>query len=175
MDHRPFEDWLLEDKPLNKEERFALQEHLRNCTSCTALSEVNLALRGARVASPAAGFADRFQVRLAAERKARRIRQGVGFTFLALGALGILLWVSWPLLAATAQSPSGVISDLLMYLSRLFLNLRAFGQALSVIWDVLPSFIPSYVWAIIFAAFSGLGLRWVASLRKFTSIPVTSQ
>jgi len=171
MDHQPFEDWLLEDKSTNREERLALQEHLRGCTACAALSEVNLALRGARMASPAAGFSDRLQVRLAAERKARRIRQGMGFTFLLLGALGILLWVSWPLLAATAQSPSGVISDLLMYLSRLFLNLRAFGQALSVIWNVFPSFIPSYVWVIILFAFSGLGLLWVASLRKFTRIP----
>jgi len=171
MNHQPFEDWLLDDKSINREERLALQEHLRDCTSCAALSEVNLALRGAWMASPAAGFTDRFQVRLATERKARRIRQGVGFTFLVLGALGILLWVSWPLLAAAVQSPSGVLSDLLMYLSRLFLNLRAFSQALSVIWDVLPSFIPSYVWVIIFSAFSGLGLLWVASLRKFTRIP----
>jgi hypothetical protein len=171
MDHRPFEDWLLEDKPLNKEERFALQEHLRTCTSCTALSEIDLALRGARMASPARGFTERFQIRLAAERKARRIRQGVGFTFLALGALGILLWASWPLLAATAQSPSGVISDLLMYLSRLFLNLRAFGQALSVVWDVIPNFIPPYIWVIFISAFSGLGLLWAASLRKFTRVP----
>jgi hypothetical protein len=171
MDHRPFEEWLLEDKPLNKEERQVLQEHLRTCTSCTALSEVDLALRGARMASPVQGFADRLQVRLAAERKARRIRQGVGFTFLALGAIGMLFWISWPILAAATHSPSGMISDLLMYLSRLFLNLRAFGQALSVVGDVMKNFIPSYVWMIIISALGGMGLLWVATLKKFTRIP----
>jgi len=171
MDHRPFEDWLLEDKPLIKEERLALQEHLRTCNSCTALSEVNLALRGVRMAAPAQGFADRLQNRLAAERKARRVRQGVGFTFLALGAIAMLVWVFWPILAVATHSPSGIISDLFMYLSRLFLNLRAFGEALSVVGDVMKNFIPSYIWVIVISALGGMGLLWFATLKKFTRIP----
>ena len=171
MDHQPFEDWLLEDRALNREERLALQEHQRACNSCAALTEVNLALRGARMASPTPGFTGRFQVRLAAERKARRIRQGVGFAFLVVGAVGILLWVSWPLLFAVAQSPSGVISGWLMSLSRFFMNLQTVGQALSVLWNVVPGFIPTYVWAVILCAFGGLGFLWAVSLRKFTRLP----
>jgi hypothetical protein len=50
MDHRPFEDWLLEDKVLIPDEKRALNAHLRDCTSCTALAEVDLALKSVRVA-----------------------------------------------------------------------------------------------------------------------------
>ncbi len=32
MNHRPFEDWLLDDQPLTPEQKRDLQSHLRTCT-----------------------------------------------------------------------------------------------------------------------------------------------
>lgn len=171
MDHRLFEGWLLEDKALNREERSALQDHLHNCPDCTALAEVNLVLRKVRPSEPAAGFMDRFQVRFKVERRRRRIRQVVGIGFLGLGALALLLWAAFPLLLAAGASPSGVLSEWMLSLSRLFMNLRAAGQALKVIWNVVPGFIPGYVWTLIICALGGFGLLWVASLKKLARKP----
>ena len=39
MNHRPFEDWLLEDQRLTSDEERELQAHLRVCTSCAAIAE----------------------------------------------------------------------------------------------------------------------------------------
>jgi len=74
MDHRPFSDWLLENKHLTAEEKQSLKTHLQACTSCSALAEVDLALKSVKLAAPAEGFSDRFQVRLAAQRKTARQR-----------------------------------------------------------------------------------------------------
>ena len=56
MNHRPFEDWLLNQEPLTSEQKCELQAHLRECPSCTSLTEVNMALRMVKPANPAKFF-----------------------------------------------------------------------------------------------------------------------
>ena len=70
MNHRPFEDWLLEDQPLTSDQERDLQAHLRTCTSCSAIAESNFALHSTHMVRPAEGFAARFQLRLIENRKA---------------------------------------------------------------------------------------------------------
>ena len=89
MDHRPFEDWLLDNKVLTSNEKRQLNAHLQTCPSCCALAEVDLALKTVKVAAPTAGFADRFQVRLAARKKALRQRNFWGFFILTMSVLSI--------------------------------------------------------------------------------------
>ena len=84
MDHRPYEDWLLEDERLTPEQDRDLRIHLRNCPECSALARANMALRSAPVTAPAEGFALRFQVRLAAERKVQRRRSLIGLFLMAV-------------------------------------------------------------------------------------------
>jgi hypothetical protein len=38
MDHRPYEDWLLDDERLTPEQDRDLRIHLRNCPECAALA-----------------------------------------------------------------------------------------------------------------------------------------
>ena len=45
MDHLPFEDWILNDEPLTPQQKRELDAHLQACRTCTALREVDLALR----------------------------------------------------------------------------------------------------------------------------------
>ena len=87
MDHRPFEDWLLNNQNLSADEKRQLNAHLQGCSSCSALAEVNLALKSVKMAEPAAGFAERFQVRLEAQKKALRRRNFWGFLLLTLSVL----------------------------------------------------------------------------------------
>ena len=53
MNHRPFEDWLLDNAALTPDQKRQLQTHLQTCSSCTAIAEVNLALKSVRLAEPA--------------------------------------------------------------------------------------------------------------------------
>ncbi|MFH1908260.1 MAG: hypothetical protein ABIL11_12905, partial [Chloroflexota bacterium] len=93
MNHRPFEDWMLEDQTMTAEQKRELQAHLRMCTRCTALAEVNLALGSARLVAPASGFVDRFQARLEAQRQAQRKRNFWGFLILVISVMTVLLWL----------------------------------------------------------------------------------
>ena len=67
MNHRPFEDWLLNDMPITPEQKRELDMHVRNCAYCTALVETGMALRTVKKASPQTGFTVRFEARLGAQ------------------------------------------------------------------------------------------------------------
>jgi hypothetical protein len=171
MDHRPFEDWLLEDQTLTNDQKRQLNTHLRTCSSCTALAGVNLALKSARLAAPAEGFTDRFQVRLAARKQALRRRNIWGFMLLTLSVLSLLVWVAWPVLKELVQSPVNLLASWMAALVSLVASLQAILRAGMVLFKVVPGFVPIYIWAVILFAAGGWSMVWVASLIKLTKIP----
>ena len=71
MNHQPFETWLLEEQPLNIEQKRELKAHLQACKYCNALFETGLALNSKKMVSPAAGFTARFEKRLIAHHLCR--------------------------------------------------------------------------------------------------------
>jgi anti-sigma factor RsiW len=171
MNHRPFEDWMLADQTLTPEQKRELQSHLRTCTQCAALAEVNLALHSARVVAPASGFAGRFQVRLAAQRRVQRKRNFWGFLILVISVMAVLLWLAWPVLEVVLDSPVDSLSAWLSYLLSLWFWLQALGQAGLVLLRVIPALVPPYVWALFAFALAGWSLLWVLSIWKFAKIP----
>jgi len=171
MNHQPFENWLLDNEPLNSDQKRSLRSHLRACASCAALAEVNLALGSARAAAPASGFTDRFRVRLEAQREMQRRRQWLGVLFLVLGGLGILVWFAWPVIEAAFASPITLLSTWLSTLVSIWVTLRALGEVGSVLLEVVSGLLPSYIWALLLAALAGWGLLWVVSVWKFTKYP----
>ena len=106
MNHQPFEEWLLNDKHLNPNEKRELDSHLRVCTHCTALTATGLALRSAHAVRPAAGFTMRFQQRLAAQKIAERRRRLWGLIVLILCPHTNSHWVLKP-----ATAPCSEIAD----------------------------------------------------------------
>jgi hypothetical protein len=171
MDHRPFEDWLLEDPPLTGEQKRQLQAHLRSCPTCAALHEVNLALAAARPVAPAAGFRARFQVRLAAHKAAQRRRLAAGLLSLSVGVTAILFWLAWPVVQALGEVPSNFLSVLFNLFVQAWISFQAYRDTLATVLRVLDGFIPGYVRVLVtMMAVSG-GLMWIVSLMKFTRIP----
>jgi hypothetical protein len=171
MDHRPFEDWLLDNQPLSTDQKHQLNTHLRTCSACNALAEVNLALNSVKAAAPVAGFADRFQVRLAAKKQALRRRIFWGFVILTLSALGLFGWISWPVLKYLIQSPVDLLASWVSSLVSFWASLQAIFRAGMVLFKVVPGFVPAYIWAVILFAAGGWSLVWVVSLMKFTKYP----
>jgi len=171
MDHRPFEDWLLENKVLAADEKRQLNLHLRNCSSCTALAEVDLALKSTRMVEPATGFVDRFQVRLARRKKALRQRNVWGFLILTVSVVASLVWLGWPVLTDVVRSPVNWLASSLSSLLSLWATLQALFHAGAGIFKVVPGFLPTYVWMVVLFVAGGWCLLWVFSLMKFTKFP----
>ena len=171
MDHRPFEGWLLNNQKLAADEKRQLNAHLQVCSSCTALAEVNLALKSVKMAAPAAGFADRFQVRLEAQKKAMRRRNFWGFVLLALTVLSVLTLIARPIITSLVQSPVNLLASWLGSLLSFWASLVAMAHAGLVLFRIVPGFFPAYIWTVILFAACGWSLLWVFSLIKFTKFP----
>jgi hypothetical protein len=175
MDHLPYEGWLLDDERLTPEQERDLRSHLRGCPNCAALVRANMALRAAPMSVPATGFALRFQTRLAAERKLQRRRSFFGWTLLLVMGMGLLFWLARPYMAYLSWSPLQFAVTWLSNLVYLGLTMRAMTLIGNTLLEVLVSFVPSYIWALSFALFGGIGSLWVLSFRRFGRLTLPEQ
>lgn len=166
MDHRPYEDWLLDDERLTPEQERDLRLHLRNCPECGALARTNLALRSAPVTAPPKDFTLRFQTRLARERQTQRRRSLVGLFLLILVGTAGLYWLISPYLTYLALPPAKLVSLWISNLLYLALTARAVGMLGNTLLGVLISLVPAYVWALTLATLGGVGGLSLVSFRR---------
>jgi uncharacterized integral membrane protein len=171
MNHRPFEDWLLDDQPLTPEQKRDLQSHLRSCNSCSAIAESNMALHTHHMVLPAPGFSDRFQVRLAHRRSEQRWRQLIGTLVLVLGGLGLLYWVAGPAIQEALRSPAEWITTAVGYLLYVLSSIQAIGEASSILLRVVPNFVSPA--SLIFISFliSGFCFFCIVSIWRVNRLP----
>lgn len=171
MNHRPFENWLLDDQPLTREQKRDLLAHLRTCPACTALAETGLALRSARPVAPVSGFAARWQARLALARKTQRRRARLGVVILVVVGLVLLAWLIGPAAIAVAGSPADWIAAWARYLVYIVVMLQTLNEAGSVVLRVLPGLLPGFGWMMLVSAVSGLAMLWTVSIWRLTRLP----
>ena len=171
MNHRPFEDWLLEDQPLTPEQKHELQSHLRTCAACAAIAESNLALHSVKMVSPAAGFVDRFQTRLAEQRKAARIRQIIGTLIFVIGGLGLVYWLISPFIQQVISSPAEWLTTAVGYFLFVLTSIQTLSEVSLILMRVIPTFISPLGWFVLIAISGGLGLIWTVSITRFARIP----
>ena len=171
MNHRPFEDWLLDDQPLNPTQKRELDAHLRACKVCSAIAESNLALRSARLVSPAPGFSVRWQERLVLARRAQRRRSLLGTLLFSLGGLLFLAILTGPVVVSLIGSPAEWISVIVRTLLFIYTTTFAVAEAGSVLVRVLPGFVPPFVWLVLFSTLSGFGLLWSVSIWRLMRRP----
>ena len=171
MNHRPFEDWLLNEQPLTPTERRDLDAHLRTCKQCTALAETGLELRAAHMVAPAPGFTARFEKRLAAQRIVDRRRRLWGVIVFLLGGAGLLLWLTAPYLLTLISSPGQWITTAISTVLFIATSMQALGEVMLVLLRVIPGVVPTYMWLVLFSVLAGLGLLWTVSIWRFTRYP----
>ncbi|MCB9111845.1 MAG: hypothetical protein H6634_11410 [Anaerolineales bacterium] len=167
MNHQPFETWLLDDKVLTAAEKRELNSHLRTCKTCSALAETGLALRSARAASPAPGFALRFQHRLAAQKALERRRLLWGMILLIAIGLGVFGWFVAPFVVAFSEAPLQWLLTAGSYFLYVLTSLEAFSEVIRILARIMPDFIPPYAWMVLLSAFAGMGLLWIVSIWRF--------
>jgi len=171
MNHRPFEDWLLQDQPLTPEQKHELQPHLRTCAACAAIAESNLALHSVQMVSPAAGFADRFQIRLTDQRKTARIRQIIGALVFVIGGLGLVYWLAGPLVQQAMRFPAEWITSAVSYFLFVLTSIQILSEVSLILMRVIPTFISPFGWLVLISIFGGLGLIWTVSIARFARLP----
>jgi hypothetical protein len=171
MNHRPFEDWLLDDQLLDPAQKRDLDAHLRTCESCSAIAESNLALRSARLVAPAPGFTVRFQERLVLARRAQRRRTLLGTLFFSLGGMLLLAILAGPTLFFMIGSPAEWLSGMVQALLFLYTTALAVAEAGSIFFRVLPDFMSPFAWLVLLSTLSGLGLLWSVSIWRLTRRP----
>jgi hypothetical protein len=171
MNHRPFEDWLLENQPLTPEQNQELKTHLKTCTSCKALTEVDLYMRSSRMASPRAGFTERFQVQLASEKLLLRQRQFWGFGILGLIALLSIGILAFQLFTVLLSSPAELFVTWVTWWVTLVSSIRTYGSVGLVLIKVAAGIIPLPLWLGMAGGSFLLVLVWVTSLWKLSYSP----
>ena len=168
MNHRPFEDWLLENQSLTPDQNQDLNNHLKICTSCKALTEVDLMLKAPQMAGPQAGFTDRFQFKLAAEKHLLRKRQRWGLGILGLISFITLGFVVVQLLSIWQNYPAEILVRWVTWWITLFSSFKTFGTIGLVFLKVASDFIPLPMWLGIIGGSFLLVLIWVTSLWKLS-------
>ena len=171
MNHQPFEEWLLNDKPITPEQKRELDVHLRTCSYCTALTETGIALKSVRKASPQAGFAIRFQARLAERKLAERRRRLWGSVLFTFGGLALLMWLFSPYLLTFLSAPATWISAVVQWGVFVVTTIDALAQAGSVFVRIIPEFLSPFAWMVLLSAFAGISLLWTVSIWRFVRVP----
>ena len=171
MNHRPFEDWLLNDTPITPEQKHELDMHLRTCTYCAALVKTGMVLRTVKKASPQAGFTARFEARLAARKAAERRRRYLGSILFTAGGFALLIWLASPYLLTFFSAPATWISVMVDWVVFLFTTAQALGHAGSVLIRVIPEFLSPFAWLILLSAVAGISLLWTISIWRFVKAP----
>lgn len=171
MNHRPFEDWLLNDMPITPDQKRDLDAHLRSCAHCAALSETGVVLKSVKKVSPAPGFTMRFQARLAERKVAERRRRFWGAVLFTVGGLALLAWLTMPVLARFFSAPATWISAFVEWGLFLVTTIQALAQAGSVLLNVIPGFLSPFAWMVIISALAGISLLWSVSIWRFSRVP----
>ncbi|HCC78682.1 MAG: hypothetical protein A2X25_10215 [Chloroflexi bacterium GWB2_49_20] len=168
MNHRPFEDWLLENQPLTPEQNRELNAHLKTCTTCTALTEVDLSLKSTWLVAPKAGFTERFQLQMVAERKLIRKRQLWGLGLLALIAFISVGFLIFQLFTVWLSSPAQLFVTWVTWWVTLVSSIRTYGSIGLALLEIAAGIIPLPLWLGLAAGSFLLVLGWVASLWKLS-------
>ena len=171
MNHQPFEDWLLNDKPITHEQKRELDVHLRTCSYCTALAETGIALKSVRKASPQSGFTNRFQARLAERKLAERRRRLWGSLLFTFGGLALLMWLFSPYLFTFFSAPATWIAVVVQWGVFIVTTIEAVAQAGSVFVRIIPDFLSPFAWMVLISAFAGVILLWTVSIWRFVRVP----
>ncbi|MFN2120002.1 MAG: anti-sigma factor family protein [Anaerolineales bacterium] len=154
MNHRPFEDWLLEDRHLNPQEQRALQAHVRSCRSCAAIAESNLTLHSTRWVPAPSGFAERFTQRLGRWQTRQRWFQVTGTLLLVLSGLSLLYAVALPVFQQALHSPADWLTAAAVYLVFLLESMRILSEVGRILARDLPAVVAPAGWLILAAGAS---------------------
>jgi len=168
MNHQPFEDWLIENHSLTAQQSMALDEHLKNCTYCSALVRVDQVLQSDSMASPSQGFTDRFRIKLAKEQKLRYKRLLWGLGVLGFLATILVVFFAYQYLTSWEISPTDVLVNLITWVAGVSVTIRAYGSVSLVLINMALGIISLPLWLSFFFGGFLLVMAWATTLWKLS-------
>ncbi|HEX6305270.1 MAG TPA: hypothetical protein VFZ76_13845 [Anaerolineales bacterium] len=174
MNHQQYEQWLLSEEPLSREQSEELRAHLNSCEGCQRLSaawsEVRQFIRSTPTVEPESGFVARWQARLelekASEKQALHRRQSwIALIFTALTAISLLVVVVTQI-ASIFSTPSQFVVYWVAQMTALLSTANAVQELADVLIGTVAGVIPLSYWITFIASLSALFLFWILSLRQ---------
>lgn len=174
MNHQQFEQWLLTDETLSRDQAEKLRSHLNACEACqrlsTSWSDVRQVFRSAPLVEPESGFVARWQaqleVQLAREMQARQRRQSWMVLILTtLGSVSIFALIVAQL-TSTFSAPSQILVYWLAQVVELLSTANVVQEIVNVLFRTISAVIPPSYWIVLLASVSVLSLFWILSLQR---------
>lgn len=169
-DHQLFEEWALSEKSLSLEDAQAFEEHILTCDICRQLQlawrEVQNEIQEAPILSPAVGFTERWQKRLATDRLKKQHRQNLSILFLSVSGAALLLIVSSVMVLPLFKSPWPLILTWAYQIATLFSITTVYGGALSTLIRTLVSIVPPLLWVMLPVTLGILSVIWLLIFQK---------
>jgi len=173
LNHQPFRDWLFSEEPLDPQAALQLQEHLHTCEECQRL---RLAWNGAQYffqnagqTTPAPGFVNRFQERLAVQRMRKQHKLAWVFFFAAAGLATLMLTIlGWQMVEAFS-SPQSLLLVLFLRVAGIVTLLNSVGNYLSVFSAMIPG-LPVVSLIFLTGFTSMISVLWLATYRRLRDV-----
>lgn len=173
MNHQPYRGWLLSEEELGREQSKALEAHLSTCDECSRLKsswdELEAVIDRAALLEPAAGFVERWQIRLVEHQQHQQKLKGwytIGATsMLAISLVILLVMQAWSIIQAPNAYLAAWLDQLVGIISILF-TIRIFASSFSI-----PSPLVTLAGlVIVFGVISFTSVLWLATYRKISMV-----
>jgi hypothetical protein len=179
MNHQPFEDWILSEEPLTPENAGELETHLENCDHCRELQDawngvIDL-FQGTPEVEPLPGFVNRWQERLAVEKKIElsvRYRWQSIILLILIGNIsaGLMFLLGTEFLSNFDSPLSLVMSGIYRFVS-LVTTINTIQHIFLTLFRTITSVVPAGIWAILGMGLVGSGAIWIISLKTLSVLP----
>lgn len=169
MGHQPFETWLLEEDQVDAEQRRKLAAHLMICQECLGLQNrlaaTSALMKTAGLVSPAPGFTQRWQDKLALRREMEYRRQTRRFFLTVLiGAL-----IAGGGLAALLSLTNFSITDIMVPVATFIAGLFSLAGDARLIMGSLNGPVQVVIWILVSSSICLLIFGWVYALWRISS------
>lgn len=180
MKHKTFEEWIFLDELPDQKDQKALYDHLRECDECFLLEkhwrEIESLMISAPIAGPANGFADRWQARLALDRRRTARRQNLAvFALTSAGAalFMILFGLQFSRQIADALSPPAFwLTSAGHYAAFVLERSMGFGRFL---FEASPASFSMLAVMLVCAALATTALFWLKMFRTLARVHGVTQ
>lgn len=153
MNHQPFEDWILDEKPLTPEEHVELEEHLKVCENCQmiakGLTATDRIFQNAPMFSPQPGFNQRWEAFFIKRKEEEQSWAAVKVLGIVIGICILLYLVLDAGMLDMFQSPIQMIANIFINVIGFITGMVAMRDALITFTNVLPVGVPFVIMMVI--------------------------